>query len=69
MALNSLDKKIRKHVAPEEKQALTRYVRLGLIIAAIGLVLLLIGSSVGALLGLIGLVGGLVLVIIGLLQE
>ena len=69
MTLKHIDKTLKKHLAPREGQALTGYVRLGLIIAAIGLILLLIGNSLGTLLGLLGLLGGLALVVVGLLQQ
>ncbi len=69
LALRQLDKKISKHLSPTEGPALTGYVRLGLILAAVGLLLLLIGNSLGALLGLLAVLGGLALVVVGLLQP
>ena len=42
--LKKMDKKIKSHVSPEKMQAMTSNIRLGLIIGAIGLILLILGS-------------------------
>jgi hypothetical protein len=67
--LKSIDKKIKKHMAPKETNALTGYVRLGAIIGLVGLLLLLIGNGVGATIGLIGLIAGLVLILLGVINQ
>ncbi|WP_375445920.1 hypothetical protein [uncultured Fibrella sp.] len=67
--LKSIDKKIKKHMAPKETTAMTGYVRLGAIIALVGLLLLLIGNGVGATIGLIALIAGLVLVLLGVINQ
>ncbi|MEZ0541200.1 hypothetical protein [Fibrella arboris] len=67
--LKSIDKKIKKHMAPKETTAMTGYVRLGAIIGLIGLLLLLIGNGVGATIGLIALIAGLVLILLGVINQ
>ena len=66
MMLKSMDKKIQKHLAPEQpmrSQTLTA----GLVVGLIGLLLLLLTSGVAATIGLVALVAGIVLVILGLI--
>jgi uncharacterized membrane protein YccC len=66
MALKSMDKKIQKHLAPEQPM-LTSTLTAGLVVGLIGLLLLLLTTGVGATIGLIALVAGIVLVILGLI--
>lgn len=67
--LKGIDKKIQKHLAPKDTDAFTGYVRIGAIVALIGLLLLLIGNGVGATLGLIALIAGLVLILLGVIDQ
>lgn len=67
--LKSMDKKIQKHLAPKETKATSNYVRIGAIVALIGLLLLLIGNGVGATIGLIALIVGLVLILLGVIND
>lgn len=67
--LKSIDKKIKKHMAPKDTTAMTGYVRIGAIVALIGLLLLLIGNGVGATIGLIALIVGLVLILLGVINQ
>lgn len=69
LMIKSMDKKIQKHLAPNETKAFTGYVRLGAIIALVGLLLLLIGNGVGATIGLLALIAGLVLVLLGVINQ
>ena len=66
MMMKSMDKKIQKHLAPEQTM-LTSTMTAGLVIGLIGLLLLLLTSGIGATIGLIALVAGIVLVILGLI--
>lgn len=67
LMLKSMDKKIQKHLAPEQPQR-SNTLTAGIIVALIGLLLLLVGGpGLGQTLGLIGLVIGIVLIILGLL--
>jgi hypothetical protein len=67
MMMKKLDKQIKKHVAPEEANALNRNLRNGIIIGAIGLILSLFGGVIG-IIGLILLVVGVVLILLGVLE-
>jgi hypothetical protein len=67
--LKGMDKKIQKHLAPSETKATSNYVRIGAIVALIGLLLLLIGNGVGATIGLIALIVGLALVLLGVINQ
>ncbi len=67
--LKGIDKKIQKHLAPKNTDAFTGYVRIGAIVALIGLLLLLIGNGVGATIGLLALIAGLVLVLLGVINQ
>jgi hypothetical protein len=67
--LKGIDKKIQKHLAPKDTDAFTGYVRIGAIVALIGLLLLLIGNGVGATVGLIALIAGLVLILLGVINQ
>ena len=69
LMLKNIDKKIKKHMAPNESNALTGYVWLGAIVALAGLLLIVIGNSLFATIGLIALIGGLVLVLLGVLNQ
>ena len=62
----SLDKKIQKHLAPNQPQR-SNTLTAGLVVALVGLLLLLLLNGVGATLGLIALVIGIVLIILGLI--
>ncbi len=66
MMQKSLDKKIQKHLAPNQPQR-SNTLTAGLVVALVGLLLLLLLSGTGATLGLIALVIGIVLIILGLL--
>ncbi len=66
MMMKSMDKKIQKHLAPEQTM-LTSTMTAGLVVGLIGLLLLLLTTGVGATIGLIALVAGIVLVILGLI--
>lgn len=67
--LKGMDKKIQKHLAPKDTNAFTGYVRIGAIVALIGLLLLLIGNGVGATIGLIALIAGLVVILLGVIEQ
>jgi len=67
--LKGIDKKIQKHLAPKDTDAFTGYVRIGAIVALIGLLLLLIGNGVGATIGLLALIAGLVLILLGVINQ
>ena len=67
--LKGIDKKIQKHLAPKDTSAFTGYIRIGAIVALVGLLLLLIGNGVGATLGLIALIAGLVLILLGVIDQ
>lgn len=69
LMMKSMDKKIQKHLAPQETKATSNYVRIGAIIALVGLLLLLIGNGVGATIGLIALIAGLVLILLGVINQ
>ena len=64
LMLKGMDRKIQKHLAPEQPQRSSN-LTIGLVVGAIGLLLLLL--SVANPLGLILLVVGIVLIILGLL--
>lgn len=65
--LKSMDKKIQKHLAPEQPMR-SSTLTAGLVIGLIGLLLLLlVAPGIGQTIGLIALVVGIVLVILGLL--
>ncbi|WP_229379883.1 hypothetical protein [Fibrella forsythiae] len=66
MMLKSMDKKIQKHLAPEQPMR-SSTLTAGLVIGLIGLLLLLLTTGTAATIGLIALVVGIVLVILGLL--
>jgi hypothetical protein len=66
MMLKSMDKKIQKHLAPEQTM-LTSTMTAGLVVGLIGLLLLLLTTGIGATIGLIALVAGIVLIILGLI--
>lgn len=66
MMLKSMDKKIQKHLAPEQPMR-SSTLTAGLVIGLIGLLLLLLTTGTAATIGLIALVAGIVLVILGLL--
>ena len=61
--LKSMDKKIQKHLAPEQPMR-SQTLTIGLVVGLIGLLLLVL--NVAAPLGLIALVVGIVLIILGL---
>ncbi|ARK11980.1 hypothetical protein A6C57_17505 [Fibrella sp. ES10-3-2-2] len=65
MMLKSMDKKIQKHLAPEQPMR-SNTLTAGLVIGLIGILLLLLTTGVASTLGLIALVVGIVLVILGL---
>ncbi len=67
--LKGVDKKIQKHLAPKDTSAFTGYMRIGAIVALIGLLLLLIGNGVGATIGLLALIAGLVLILLGVIEQ
>lgn len=69
LMMKSMDKKIQKHLAPNDTKALTGYIRIGAIVALVGLLLLLIGNGVGATIGLIALIAGLVLILLGVINQ
>lgn len=66
LMMKSMDKKIQKHLAPEQPMR-SSTLTAGLVVGLIGLLLLLLTSGVAATIGLIALVVGIVLVILGLL--
>lgn len=66
MMLKRMDKKIQRHLAPEQPMAASTLTA-GLIIGLIGILLLLLTTGTAATIGLIALVVGIVLVILGLL--
>ncbi|MEZ0483939.1 hypothetical protein [Fibrella aquatica] len=66
MMQKSLDKKIQKHLAPEQPMR-SSTLTAGLVIGLIGILLLLLTSGTAATIGLIALVVGIVLVILGLI--
>lgn len=67
--LKKMDKKIKKHVAPNETKALSRNLRNGIIIGAIGFILaLFFGGPIGVI-GVILLVVGVVLILLGVLDA
>ena len=65
--LKKIDKKIKKHVAPDEANALNRNTRNGIILAGIGLILSFFGSVIGVI-GLILLIVGVILILLGVLE-
>jgi PBP1b-binding outer membrane lipoprotein LpoB len=67
--LKSIDKKIQKHLSPKDTNAFTGYIRIGAIVALIGLLLLLIGNGVGATIGLLALIAGLILILLGVIDQ
>jgi hypothetical protein len=69
LMLKSIDKKIQKHLAPKDSLQITNYVRVGAIVALVGLLLLLIGNGLGATIGLIALIAGLVLILLGVINQ
>ncbi|QKZ14430.1 hypothetical protein [Spirosoma sp. KUDC1026] len=69
MVMKKLDKKIKNHVAPEEAKALSRNVRNGIIIGAIGLILSLLFAGPIGIIGLVLLVVGIVLILLGVLES
>jgi hypothetical protein len=69
LMLTSLNKKMEKHLAPKDTYATSNYVRIGGIVALVGLLLLLIGNGVGATIGLIALIVGLVMVLLGVINQ
>jgi len=69
MVLKKLDKKIKNHVAPEEAKVLSRNVRNGIIIGAIGLILSLLFAGPIGVIGLVLLVVGVVLILLGVLES
>jgi hypothetical protein len=69
IVLKKMAKKIHHQLAPNQTKELTGTARLGLIIAAVGLLLLLIGNGFGSILGLIALLAGGALFVYALLQE
>lgn len=69
MMLKGMDKKIQKHLAPNKTNVMTGYVKIGAIVALIGLLLLLIGNGVGATIGLIALIVGLVFILLGVINQ
>ncbi|MEZ0611322.1 hypothetical protein ACAW74_22615 [Fibrella sp. WM1] len=66
LMMKSMDKKIQKHLAPEQPMR-SSTLTAGLVIGLIGLLLLLLTTGTAATIGLIALVVGIVLVILGLL--
>jgi hypothetical protein len=69
MVMKKLDKKIKNHVAPEEAKVMSRNVRNGIIIGAIGLILSLIFAGPIGIIGLVLLVVGIVLILLGVLES
>jgi hypothetical protein len=69
MVMKKLDKKIKNHVAPEEAKVMSRNVRNGIIIGAIGLILSLIFGGPIGIIGLVLLVVGIVLILLGVLES
>jgi len=68
VAVKKIDKRIKNKLAPDQTMAKSMFT-IGIIVAAAGLVLLLIGNGFGAALGGIALVVGLVLIILDLVQS
>jgi FKBP-type peptidyl-prolyl cis-trans isomerase len=68
VAVKRIDKRIKNKLAPDQTMAKSMFT-IGIIVAAAGLVLLLIGNGFGAALGGIALVVGLVLIILDLVQS
>jgi hypothetical protein len=69
LMLKSVNKKIERQLAPKDTYATSSYVRIGAIVALVGLLLLLIGNGVGATIGLVALIVGLVLVLLGVINQ
>jgi hypothetical protein len=67
IAAKKINKKIQHKLSPEQPMA-TSMLTIGLIVAAAGLLLLLIGNGFGAVIGAIALVVGLVLILLELLK-
>jgi uncharacterized membrane protein YccC len=67
MATKKIDKKIKNKLSPNQPMAQSM-LTIGLIVAAAGLLLLLIGNGFGAVIGAIALVVGLVLILLDILQ-
>ncbi|GAB3972153.1 hypothetical protein GCM10028806_23740 [Spirosoma terrae] len=67
MATKKIDKKIKNKLSPNQPMAQSM-LTIGLIVAAAGLLLLLIGNGFGAAIGAIALVVGLVLILLDILQ-
>ena len=65
--LKKIDKKIKKHVAPDETNALNKNTRNGIILAGIGLILSFFGGIIG-IIGLVLLVVGVILILLGVLE-
>ncbi|QHV99524.1 hypothetical protein [Spirosoma endbachense] len=68
VAAKKINKKIQQKLSPEQPMA-TSMLTIGLIVAAAGLLLLLIGNGFGAVIGAIALVVGLVLILLELLKQ
>lgn len=68
MTLKNIDKKIKKQLSPERTMVKSMFT-IGIIVAAAGLLLLLIGNGFGATLGGIALVVGLILIVLDLVRS
>ncbi|WP_338875508.1 hypothetical protein WBJ53_07805 [Spirosoma sp. SC4-14] len=68
VATKQINNKIKHKLSPERTMA-TSMLTIGLIVAAAGLLLLLIGNGFGAAIGAIALVVGLVLIILELIKQ
>lgn len=68
IAAKHIDKKIKNKLSPDHTTATSR-LTIGLIVAAAGLLLLLIGNGFGAVIGGIALVVGIVLIILELINQ
>ncbi len=67
VAAKRIDKQIKHKLSPERTMAQSR-LTIGIIVAAAGLLLLLIGNGFGAVIGGIALVVGIVLIVLDLVQ-
>jgi heme O synthase-like polyprenyltransferase len=66
--LQKMNRTIQKRLAPTESQTNSRALRVGIVIAVIGLILLIVGNSVLGALGYVALIVGLGLVVLALLD-
>ena len=69
VTLRKIDKKIKNHVAPDQTNELTKNMRNGIIIGAIGLLLALIFSGVIGVIGVVLLIVGVVLILLDVLSN